>query len=108
MNNEKSKNVARAARHKRVRKKISGTAERPRLCVYRSLKNVYAQLIDDTRGVTLAEASTLSKEYKSSDHPPVVNLEAAGSIGRILAAKAKEKGMNISSKSLNALNKMFQ
>ncbi|MDR0395883.1 MAG: 50S ribosomal protein L18 [Oscillospiraceae bacterium] len=53
------KNELRKARHARVRKKISGTPERPRLCVYRSLKHIYAQLIDDSKGVTLAAASTV-------------------------------------------------
>ena len=56
------KNKDRVIRHKRVRKNLSGTAERPRLCVYRSLSNIYAQIIDDEKGVTLVSASTLDKE----------------------------------------------
>ena len=56
------KNKDRVIRHKRVRKNLSGTAERPRLCVYRSLNNIYAQIIDDEKGVTLVSASTLDKE----------------------------------------------
>ena len=56
---KRDKNEIRRIRHERVRKKISGTAERPRFCVYRSLKNIYVQVIDDTKGVTLCQASTL-------------------------------------------------
>lgn len=56
------KNKDRVIRHKRVRKNLSGTAERPRLCVYRSLNNIYAQIIDDEKGITLVSASTLDKE----------------------------------------------
>ena len=61
---KRDKNEIRRIRHERVRKKISGTAERPRFCVYRSLKNIYVQVIDDTKGVTLCQASTLDKEIK--------------------------------------------
>ena len=59
------KNTARMKRHARVRTKLSGTAARPRLNVFRSTKHIYAQLIDDVNGVTLASASTLDKEFKS-------------------------------------------
>ena len=59
---KQNSNVSRLARHARVRKKISGTAERPRLCVFRSLKNIYAQIIDDTTGTTLVSASSLDAD----------------------------------------------
>ena len=66
MNNKKSSNAARIKRHYRVRKNISGTPERPRLNVFRSLSNIYAQVIDDTTGKTLASASSLDKEIKDA------------------------------------------
>ena len=62
---KQNSNVSRLARHARVRKKISGTAERPRLCVFRSLKNIYAQIIDDTTGTTLVSASSLDADLKA-------------------------------------------
>ena len=61
---KKDKNVSRKVRHARVRRKISGTAERPRLCVYRSLKHMYAQIINDQNGTTLAAASTLDPDLR--------------------------------------------
>ena len=88
--NKPSKNVARLRRHKRVRKLISGTPARPRLCVFRSLKNIYAQIIDDVNGVTLASASTLDAELKGSNGG---NKEAAHAVGKLVAAKAIEKGI---------------
>ena len=80
---------ARLKRHARVRNKISGTAERPRLSVFRSEKHIYAQLIDDVKGVTLASASSLEKDFegKGSDKA------AAREIGKRLAQKAAEKGI---------------
>lgn len=93
MKKEKAKRLARLARHGRVRKKVSGTAQRPRLCVYRSLKNIYAQLIDDTGGITLAAASSLSPEFKQKNLPRGANIEAARAVGQLLAAKATEKGI---------------
>ncbi|MDR1570447.1 MAG: 50S ribosomal protein L18 [Oscillospiraceae bacterium] len=60
------KNEIRRIRHARVRKKVSGTPERPRLCVYRSLKHIYAQLVDDSKGVTLVSASTLESDLRAS------------------------------------------
>ena len=66
MINKTDKNTERVVRHKRVRSKVSGTSERPRLCVYRSLGQIYAQIIDDTKGVTLASASTLDKDVKAA------------------------------------------
>ncbi len=87
---KKSSNVSRLARHKRVRRKISGTAERPRLCVFRSLKNIYAQVIDDTTGNTLAAASSLDAEFKASYGG---NKDAAKVVGELIAKKALEKGI---------------
>ena len=89
MVNKPDKNVARLRRHRRVRGKISGTAQCPRLDVFRSSKHIYAQLIDDVKGVTLASASSLEKDFegKGSDKA------AAREIGKRLAQKAKEKGI---------------
>ncbi|REK62839.1 MULTISPECIES: 50S ribosomal protein L18 [Cohnella] len=85
------KNKARLKRHLRVRKKISGTAERPRLSVFRSSKHIYAQLIDDVKGVTLASASTLDKEL-ASQIKNGGNVESAAKVGELIAKRAKEKG----------------
>ncbi|MBE7034694.1 MAG: 50S ribosomal protein L18 [Ruminococcaceae bacterium] len=83
-------NVARLRRHKRVRKLISGTAERPRLNVFRSLKHIYAQIIDDTKGVTLVSASTLDKELKENYGG---NKEAAHAVGKLVAERALAAGI---------------
>ncbi|MGI6116592.1 50S ribosomal protein L18 [Luoshenia tenuis] len=88
----KDKNELRKARHLRVRKKISGTAERPRLCVYRSLSGIYAQLINDTQGVTLAAASTVEKELKSKT-ASMNKTDAAKEVGKVLAQRAGDKGI---------------
>ena len=77
----------RIRRHKRVRTKISGTAERPRLCMYRSNTNIYAQIIDDVAGKTLASASTMDKEVKTKHS----NKEAAKEVGTLIAKRATEK-----------------
>ena len=82
-------NIARKKRHVRVRGKISGTAECPRLNVYRSLANIYAQLIDDVAGVTLAQASTVEKDFAKYGG----NVEAAKAVGKKLAERATEKGI---------------
>ena len=82
-----NRKLERERRHKRVRAKISGTAECPRLCVYRSNSNIYAQVIDDTKGVTLASASTLDKEVKTKKS----NKEAAKEVGTLVAKRAIEK-----------------
>ena len=82
-------NIARKKRHVRVRGKISGTAECPRLNVYRSLSNIYAQLIDDVAGVTLAQASTVEKDFAQYGG----NVEAAKAVGKKLAERATEKGI---------------
>ena len=77
----------RTRRHIRVRTKISGTAERPRLCVFRSNANVYAQIIDDVAGNTLVRASALDKEVKTK----YANKEAAKEVGKLIAKRAAEK-----------------
>ena len=82
-------NIARKKRHVRVRGKISGTAECPRLNVYRSLSNIYAQLIDDVAGVTLAQASSVEKDFAQYGG----NVEAAKAVGKKLAERATEKGI---------------
>ena len=77
----------RTRRHIRVRTKVSGTAERPRLCVYRSNTNIYAQVIDDVAGTTLVSASTLDKEVKTKH----ANKEAAKEVGALIAKRCKDK-----------------
>ena len=74
-------------RHKRVRNKISGTAERPRLCVHKSNSNIYAQIIDDVQGITLVSVSTLDKEIKEKH----ANKVAAKEVGTLIAKKAASK-----------------
>jgi len=86
------KNANRLQRHKRVRRKIAGTTQRPRLCVFRSSNNIYAQIIDDTNRVTLAAASSLEAEVKGAvNHTG--NKEAARKVGELIAKKAVEKGI---------------
>ena len=80
-------NKARLKRHKRVRSKISGTAECPRLNVFRSTNNIYAQIIDDVNGVTLVSASTVEKEFEGATG----NCEAAKKVGQLIAERAKAK-----------------
>lgn len=89
MVNKPDKNVARLRRHRRVRGKISGTAERPRLDVFRSSKHIYAQIIDDSTGTTLCAASTLDKGFDGFGG----NVEAAAKVGKSIAEKALEKGI---------------
>ena len=84
-----NRRVERERRHLRVRKKVSGTAETPRLCVFRSNNNVYAQIIDDVKQVTLVSASTLDKEVKTKKS----NKEAAKEVGALIAKKAIEKNI---------------
>ena len=85
---KESKNVSRIRRHARVRAKISGTAEAPRLCVYRSNKNIEAQLIDDVKGVTLVSSSSMSLRLANGS-----NIEAAKAVGKDIAEKAVAKGL---------------
>lgn len=82
-------NKARLKRHRRVRAKISGTPERPRLSVYRSTKHIYAQLIDDVAGVTLASASSMDKGFEGNGG----NKEGARMVGAAIAKKAADKGI---------------
>jgi large subunit ribosomal protein L18 len=86
------RNEARKRRHLRVRKRVKGTMERPRLNVYRSNKHIYAQVIDDVHGRTLVSASTLDKELRD-----VIangsNVEAARKVGELVAKRALEKGL---------------
>lgn len=84
-----NRKMERARRHARVRTKISGTAERPRLCVYRSNTNLYVQVIDDVAGNTLVSASTLDKEVKTK----YANKEAAKEVGALIAKRALEKNI---------------
>ncbi|MCY6354705.1 50S ribosomal protein L18 [Clostridium sp. ZS2-4] len=81
---------ARVKRHSRVRNKISGTSERPRLAVYRSEKNIYAQIIDDVAGRTLVSTSTLDKDFAGKVGS---NKEAAKVVGELIAKKAVENGI---------------
>ena len=81
--------MERTRRHIRVRRKISGTAQRPRLCVYRSNSNIYAQIIDDVAGNTLVQASTLDKEIKTK----YSNKAAAKEVGTLIAKRAIEKNI---------------
>jgi len=83
------KNSVRKKRHARVRSKLSGTAARPRLNVFRSNKHIYAQLIDDVNGVTLASASTLDKDVNVT----ASNIDAAVKVGELVAKRAVEKGV---------------
>lgn len=84
-----NKNAVRKKRHAHVRRSITGTAERPRLNVFRSNKHIYAQLIDDTASVTIASASSLDKELKLENGG---NKEAAKQVGELIAKHALEKG----------------
>lgn len=90
MVNRPNTEKARQARHKRVRGKIHGTAECPRLNVYRSLKHIYAQLIDDDKGVTLASASTNEKDFAEYGG----NIDAAKKVGKLLAERATAKNID--------------
>ncbi len=84
-----NRKMERERRHIRVRTKISGTAERPRLCVYRSNTNLYVQIIDDVAGKTLAQASTMDKEVKTKHS----NKEAAKEVGALIAKRALERNI---------------
>jgi len=86
------RNVARKKRHLRVRKKVYGTAARPRLNVFRSLKHIYAQIIDDDRGITLVAASSLDPSIREGNGS-CGNKETARKVGLLLGKKAMEKGI---------------
>ncbi|WP_368653622.1 50S ribosomal protein L18 [Ornithinibacillus sp. 4-3] len=85
-----TRNSGRKKRHKRIRNHITGTQERPRLNVYRSNKYIYAQLIDDVSGTTLASASSLDKDLKLESSG---NIEAAQQVGELIAKRGQEKGI---------------
>ena len=87
-----SRSKVRAKKHLKLRKRFSGTAERPRLAVFRSNNHMYAQIIDDTVGNTLCSASTLDKEAKA-DLTKTNSVEAAAYVGKLIAERAKEKGI---------------
>jgi large subunit ribosomal protein L18 len=89
---KRTREEMRQRRHKRVRKQISGTSTRPRLNVYRSLSQIYAQVIDDTKGHTLASASTLDSELKKK-LKGLKKTEQARLVGELVAERAKEKGI---------------
>ncbi len=86
------KALSRAKRQRRVRGHIRGTTLRPRLCVFRSNRHVYAQVIDDTRQVTLAAASTLSPELLEQETPPT-GKKGAGAVGELIARRAQDQGV---------------
>lgn len=86
----KNRAEVRQAVHGRIRKKVSGTEQRPRLCVFRSLNHIYAQVIDDTKGETLCSASTVEKGLREKTGG---NLAAAAEIGKLIAERAKAKGI---------------
>lgn len=88
---KQARDVARKRRHLRVRKKIFGTSDVPRFTVHKSLKNIYAQLIDDEEGITLAAASTQDKALKGEELG--CNIESAEKVGELLAKRALEKGI---------------
>ena len=92
MLSKQEKNNLRLVRHRRIRNKIAGTATRPRLCVFRSLKHIYAQMIDDEQGHTLVGVSSLSPEIKAAT-PKGGAIPAAKEVGKLLAQKALEKNI---------------
>ena len=93
MVSKKSREVVRQTKHRRLRNTLSGTADRPRLAVFRSNNHMYAQIIDDTVGNTLVSASTLDKEVKA-DLEKTNNVEAAAKLGTVIAKKALDKGIS--------------
>ncbi|MFG0260285.1 MAG: 50S ribosomal protein L18 [Planctomycetota bacterium] len=90
MNSQKKKQIRRSRRRTGIRKRVIGTPEQPRLCVYRSLNHIYAQVVDDLAGTTLASASTRDKGYKGETSG---NVAAAEAVGASLAEKAKAAGV---------------
>jgi len=87
----KERAEVRKAIHRRIRKKVFGTPERPRLCVFRSLKHITVQIIDDSKGETLCSASTVEKTLREQSGG---NIQAAEAIGKLIATRAKEKGID--------------
>ena len=93
MVSKKSRSEVRVNKHRRLRNRFSGTAERPRLAVFRSNNHMYAQIIDDTVGKTLVSASTVEKEVKA-ELEKTNNVDAAAYLGTVIAKRAIEKGIN--------------
>ena len=89
----KSRTTARKRRHKRVRRKVYGTSTRPRLNVFRSSKHIWAQLIDDEQGLTVAQASTLESKFRGQEAQGT-QFDRAKTVGAVVADRAKEKGIN--------------
>ena len=88
---QRQRNVVRQRVHARIREKIAGTAERPRLNVYRSLNHIYTQIIDDASGTTIVSASTLPE--KGAEKKTGGNITAAQAVGKLIAERAQEKGV---------------
>ena len=93
MVSKKSRSEVRVNKHRKLRNRFSGTAERPRLAVFRSNNHLYAQIIDDTVGTTLVSASTVQKDVKA-ELEKTNNVDAAAYLGTVIAKKAIEKGIN--------------
>ena len=93
MVSKESRQLVRAKKHMKIRNRFSGTAERPRLAVFRSNNHMYAQIIDDTVGNTLVAASTLEKDIKA-ELEKTNNVDAAAYLGTVIAKRALEKGIN--------------
>jgi large subunit ribosomal protein L18 len=94
MNDAKVKVLARKNRHARIRKKVSGTTDCPRVAVFRSLKNIYVQIIDDVAGNTLVSASSLSPAFRQESPKGIKPADAARLVGKMVADAAREKGIN--------------
>jgi large subunit ribosomal protein L18 len=89
---KKSRNESRLKRHRRIRNRVQGTPERPRLCVFRSLKHIYAQVVDDSQGRTLAAASTLDVSLRG-ELAALPKVEEAGRVGALVAERARAAGV---------------
>jgi large subunit ribosomal protein L18 len=88
-----SRSAGRIKRQRRVRKRVRGTAERPRLCVFKSARHIYAQIVDDTTAKTLVDASSLCKEIRAGMEGKGGNRTGAGVVGELIAKRATEKGI---------------
>ena len=94
INQAKLRLVGRARRRRRVRKRVSGVPDRPRLCVFRSNRHIYAQLVDDVTGKTLVSASTLSPEVRELKGEDLRGMKVSRQVGKLLAQRAVEKGLD--------------
>ncbi|MFA6989964.1 MAG: 50S ribosomal protein L18 [Candidatus Gastranaerophilaceae bacterium] len=94
MFNKQNRKAQTQRRHRRLRVILSGTTERPRLAVYRSGKHIYAQIIDDTKGVTIAAASSIDKELREKLSSSTGNINAAAEVGKLVAERAKKQGIS--------------